>query len=177
MQSDIANSITKRPYINHYILNYGFIPLWVLVNTLTLGRLSQFYSLMNQSVRVEVSKHWSIKDEELNQYIKTLAYYRNLCAHDERLYNSKNNQDIPDTIYHEFLEIPQINSRYICGKNDLFSLIIILKVLLPENDFKTLCNKINGRMESLKKKINHIDCNSIFKQMGFPDNWAKIKQA
>lgn len=177
LQSDIANSITKRSYINHYILNYGFIPLWVLVNTLTLGRLSQFYSLMNQSVRIEVSKHWDIKEDELNQYIKTLAYYRNLCAHDERLYNSKNNQDIPDTIYHEILEIPQVNSRYVCGKNDLFSLIIVLKILLPEDDFKTLCNKINGRMESLKKKINHIDCNNIFKQMGFPNNWTKIKKA
>lgn len=27
LQSDIAKAITKRAYINHYILNYGFIPL------------------------------------------------------------------------------------------------------------------------------------------------------
>lgn len=66
LQSDISKAINKRSYINHYILNYGFIPLWVLVNTITLGRLSQFYSLMNQSVRVEVSKHWNIKEDELD---------------------------------------------------------------------------------------------------------------
>lgn len=177
LQSDISKAINKRSYINHYILNYGFIPLWVLVNTITLGRLSQFYSLMNQSVRVEVSKHWNIKEDELDQYIKTLANYRNLCAHDERLYNSKNNQDIPDTIYHKILEIPQINNRYVCGKNDLFSLIIVLKILLPNEDFNIMCNKINGRMESLKKKIMHIDCNNIFIKMGFPTNWLKIKKA
>ena len=154
LQSDIAKAITKRAYINHYILNYGFIPLWVLVNTLTLGRLSQFYSLMNQSVRIEVSKNWNIKEEDLNQYIKTLAYYRNLCAHDERLYNSKNNQDIPDTKYHE-----------------------ILKILLPPDDFNILCNKINGRMESLKKRIIHINYDEILRKMGFPKNWVTIKKA
>ena len=177
LQSDIAKAITKRAYINHYILNYGFIPLWVLVNTLTLGRLSQFYSLMNQSVRIEVSKNWNIKEEDLNQYIKTLAYYRNLCAHDERLYNSKNNQDIPDTKYHEILEIQKVNNRYICGKNDLFSLIIVLKILLPPDDFNILCNKINGRMESLKKRIIHINYDEILRKMGFPKNWVTIKKA
>ena len=177
IQSDISNAINKRSYINHYMLNYGFVPLWVLVNTITLGRLSQFYSLMSQVVRIEVSKYWDIKEEELNQYIKTLANYRNLCAHDERLYNSKNNQDIPDTIYHEILEISKIDDRYIYGKNDLFSLIIVLKVLLPSEDFNTLCNKLNGRMESLKKKVTQINCDNIFNKMGFPVNWIVIKKA
>ena len=177
LQQDIARAISKRPYINHYILNYGFVPLWVLVNTITLGRLSQFYSLMNQPVRVKVAQHWNVKEEDLDQYIKTLANYRNLCAHDERLYNATNNQDIPDTIYHVRLNIPQINSRYANGKNDLFSLVIVLKMLLPHEDFNNMCNKINGRMESLRKKIKHINCDDIFKKMGFPSNWIQIKTA
>lgn len=177
LQQDIARAISKRPYINHYILNYGFVPLWVLVNTITLGRLSQFYSLMNQPVRVKVAQHWNVKEEDLDQYIKALANYRNLCAHDERLYNATNNQDIPDTIYHVRLNIPQINSRYANGKNDLFSLVIVLKILLPHEDFNNMCNKINGRMESLRKKIKHINCDDIFKKMGFPSNWIQIKTA
>lgn len=177
LQSDISNGISKRTYINHYVLNYGFVPLWVLVNTMTLGRLSQFYSLMNQSIRIKVSMHWNIKEEDLNQYIKTLANYRNLCAHDERIYNAKNNQDIPDTIYHYNLSIPQVSGRYINGKNDLFSLIIVLKILLPNEDFNNMCNKINGRMESLKQKISHINCSCVFDEMGFPANWSQIKKA
>lgn len=177
IQADISKGISKRTYINHYILNYGFVPLWVLVNTITLGRLSQFYSLMNQTIRIKVSMHWNIKEEDLNQYIKTLANYRNLCAHDERIYNAKNNQDIPDTSFHSTLSIPQVTGRYVYGKNDLFSLIIVLKILLPEDDFNNMCNKINGRMESLKKKIVHINCNDIFEKMGFPANWTQIKKA
>lgn len=175
IQSDISRAISKRTYVKHYILNYGFVPLWVLVNSITIGRLSQFYSLMNQSVRIRVSMHWGIREEDLDQYIKTLAYYRNLCAHDERIYNARNSQDIPDTSYHSLLTIPNVSGRYICGKNDLFSLIIVLKILLPQDDFTNMCNKINGRMVSLKQKINHINCDTIFHKMGFPDNWTDIK--
>ena len=177
LQSDISKSMSKKNYIKHYILNYGFVPLWVLVNAITLGRLSQFYSLMDQSVRIKVSQHWDVKEADLNQYIKTLAFYRNLCAHDDRLYSSKCNQDIPNTNIHEKLNINVINGRYVNGKNDLFSLIIILKILLPESDFNTMCNKIDGRMRSISQKITHISYQTIFNAMGFPDNWVKIKKA
>lgn len=177
IQNDISRSISKKNYINHYMLNYGFVPLWVLVNAITLGRLSQFYSLMDQSIRIKVSQHWNIKEEDLNQYIKTLAYYRNLCAHDERIYNSKCNQDIPDSNVHNILGIPTKNGRYENGKNDLFSLVIVLKLLLPADEFNSMCNKINGRMKSLEQKIVHIDCKKIFNSMGFPKNWIKIKKA
>ena len=177
LQGDISKYISKKSYINHYMLNYGFVPLWVLVNAITLGRLSQFYSLMNQTVRVKVSQHWNVKEEDLNQYIKILAYYRNLCAHDERIYNSRCNQDIPNTVFHQKLSIPMINSRYVNGKNDLFSLIIVLKILLPSNDFNEMCNKIDGRMRSLSQKINHINYQNIFDLMGFPSNWTQIKKA
>lgn len=132
---------------------------------------------MNQTVRVKISQHWNVKEEDLNQYIKILAYYRNLCAHDERIYNSRYNQDIPNTVFHQKLSIPMINSRYVNGKNDLFSLVIVLKILLPSNDFNEMCNKIDGRMRSLSQKINHINYQNIFDLMGFPSNWTQIKKA
>lgn len=177
MQQDISNNIRKKPYINHYILNYGFIPLWVLVNAISLDRLSQFYSLMDQSVRVKVSKHWDVKEEELDQFIKNLSYFRNLCAHDERLYNAINNQNIPDTIHHDFLNIPKNNGNYVHGKNDLLSLVIVLKMLLPNDKFNTMCNQIEGRMKSLEKKITSIDVSEVFDSMGFVKGWINIKKS
>ena len=177
LQNDISGAISKKSYIKHYMLNYGFVPLWVLVNAVSLGRLSQFYSLMNQSIRIKVAKHWNIQEEDLNQYIKTLAFYRNLCAHDERIYNSRCSQDIPDCFIHNTLNILNINGRYSYGKNDLFSLIIVLKILLPSDDFINMCNKIDGRMRSLSMKISHINYVDIFNSMGFPSNWIQIKTA
>lgn len=34
IQKEIADSIEKKDYINHYIMNHGYVPLWVLVNAL-----------------------------------------------------------------------------------------------------------------------------------------------
>ncbi len=175
LQSDISYNISKKDYVNHYILNYGFVPMWVLVNCLTLGRLSQFYSLMKQKIRQEVAKHWDIQDYDLDQYIKNMAFYRNLCAHDERLFNAKNNQAIPDTIYHKQLNISILNSRYIQGKNDIFSLIICFKILLPQEDFNNVCNKIEGRLRSLSQKLKTIDISCVKECMGLPINWISIK--
>lgn len=177
MQLDIANNIKKKPYINHYILNYGFVPLWVLVNAISLGRLSQFYSLMDQSVRINVSRKWNVKENELNQFIKNLSYFRNLCAHDERVYNATINQPIPDTIYHYKLNLKKKDNNFIQEKSDLFSLIISLKMLLPNDKFNTMCNQIEGRMKSLEKKIFVINPQKIFDKMGFPLNWIQIKKS
>lgn len=177
IQNDIASAIYKKPYIKHYILNYGFIPLWVLVNSMSLGRLSNFYSLMDQTVRIKVSMNWDIDDWHLDQYIKLMSYYRNLCAHDERIYNAKFYQDIPDTEYHNLLGIPLVESRYQNGKNDLFALLITLKVLLPEADSRNLFNKVNGRLISLSTKLKSVSFDKVLKSMGFPDNWLDIKKA
>lgn len=177
IQLDIAGAISKKNYIKHYMLNHGFVPLRVLVNSISLGRLSNFYSLMHQSVRIKVATNWDINDGDLDQYIKLMSYYRNLCAHDERLYNAKYYQDIPNTNYHSTLNIPIINSRYQNGKNDLFALLITMKVLLPEEDFNNLFNKVNGRLMSLSTNLKCINFDTILNSMGFPENWKEIKTA
>lgn len=179
IQKDISQSISKKEYIAHYIMNYEYIPLWVLINALSLGRISKFYSLMKQKNRIQVAKFWGIKENDLTQYIKLLAFYRNLCAHDERIYNAKTGKtcNIPDNVYHQKLNIPKVNNRYAYGKNDLYALLITLKVLLNEQDFNTLFNKIHGRIYSINSKIKYITLRNIYEKMGFPDNWYSIRKS
>lgn len=176
LQSDIANSIERKDYIKHYAIDHGYIPLWVLVNVMTLGRLGNFYSLMKQSERIQVAKYWNIAETDLAIYMIMLATYRNICAHDDRLYNSNSGKySITDNQYHSFLGILRVNGRYICGKNDLFSAILILKILLPQNEFTNCFNKLNGRIESLKNKLGSISIDDVLNKMGFPTNWKDIK--
>ena len=59
----------------------------------------------------------------------------------------------------------------------MFSLIISLKMLLPNDKFNTMCNQIEGRMKSLEKKIFVINPQKIFDKMGFPLNWIQIKKS
>lgn len=63
--------------------------MWVLVNILSFGDISNFFKLMKQKERIEISGEFNIMEFNLSNLISILAYTRNLCAHDERLYNCK----------------------------------------------------------------------------------------
>ena len=177
IQKTIAGSITKKDYIRHYISKYGFVPLWVLVNVLSFGTLSKFYDLMYQKDRISVAKHYNVKESDLSQFIKIMSTHRNSCAHDERLYNVRlgKTYSMPDTVWHSKLNIPKVNGRYIYGKNDLFSLIIILKILLPNKEFKQLYFELNCQIKNLSKKLVSISINDVYEVMGFPLNWREIR--
>ncbi len=178
IHKEIGKTINAKNYINHYLVNYGFVPMWVLVNILSFGTLSKFLELMKQNERIYISQHYNISENELIQHTKMLAYFRNLCAHDDRIYNTKLPKYlyIPDNKYHTLLNIPKHNNMYLYGKNDLFSLIITLKVMLLPEEFNTLYNKINGRIISLSKKMYVISIDDVLNKMNFPKNWQEIKK-
>ena len=179
IQKEIADSINKKDYINHYIMKHGYVPLWVLVNALSLGTISKFYELMKQPLRVKVAKAFNVNENDLRIYIKVLAFWRNLCAHDERLYDTKsiNTVSLPDTKYHLNLNLPKQGNQFIQGKKDLFSLTIVLKILLSEKDFNNFYNKVNGRIYSIETKLTSISIEEVKKAMGFPLNWTEIKKS
>ena len=95
-------TMTKRtrPFTAHYLKKYGEVPLWVLANDLTFGNMSHFYQLMTRrdqnlvcqtlyksTSRPAGSAH--ITPHQVLRAYKVLVFFRNLCAHDERLYCAK----------------------------------------------------------------------------------------
>lgn len=48
LNSDISTGINNKPYIKHYMMKYGFVPLWVLINAISFGTLCNFLELMKQ---------------------------------------------------------------------------------------------------------------------------------
>lgn len=71
------------------------------------------------------------------RYLTTLTFFRNVCAHNERLffYRLRRN-DFPDKALHQKLEIPVRKEHYTCGKRDYFGVVIAFRYLLPGNSFK-----------------------------------------
>lgn len=174
IQGNIANQVKKNDSITHYLDKYGFIPLWVLVNVLTFGTISKFYSLMKQSDRVKISKIFKCKENELLSFIEFITLFRNISAHEERMYTFKSKKIIVNTNIHSNLKLKKNNGNYIHGKNDLFGLLIVLKILLDKNDFEDLFTKLKFEIDELSKKLNVITIEDVFKKMGFPSNWEKI---
>ena len=67
LQREIARQLSKNnPMISHYMLEYGYVPLWVLVNTLTLGTISIFYASLKQQDQNDIGRFFHLKPNELH---------------------------------------------------------------------------------------------------------------
>ena len=107
-------------------------------------------------------------------YLPILANFRNLCAHEDIMYDHKTQRYIDDTRYHAYLNIPRMDGEYIYGKDDLFALVIILKQLLREEDFTLLINELSYELDILGGKLHSIDIDKVLDRMGFPVNFRDI---
>lgn len=159
----------------HYLSNYGYIPLWILVKVLSFGIVSELYTILKEEDQLSICSNYNIDSSTLAIYLSVLSNYRNLCAHEDILYDHRTQRGIPDNEYHLKLDIPKDDDNdYIYGKNDLYSVIIIMKVLLDERDFRNLVNEISYEIDYLDGRIDTIEIITILNKIGFPDNWRDI---
>lgn len=166
---------TQHAATNHYINNYGYIPMWVGVKVLSFGIISEMYSILKIEDREEIAVYYNnIDTDRLEDYLLVVSNYRNICAHEDILYNHETQKVLPDTTYHGQLNIPKMDGEFIYGKQDIFALIIILKQLLTADDFKLMMNEINYEVDCLSQKLKSIKIEKILYKMGFPENYRDI---
>lgn len=176
--SDIQRQISSRvtdPCISHYLKKYGYIPLWVLTNILTLGSISKFYSLMKQDERQEIAKTFNLEDKELESTLTYISSVRNFCAHGNRLYCYRSRRPLCDTYLHASMNIQRSDTgEYEKGKRDLFAVMIIFKLMLSQSDFRTCVSKIESAINHLCAKLHVIDSTAVLNSLGFPQNWKDL---
>lgn len=86
-------------FISHYRDRYGSVPIWVLCNALTFGNVQHFFNLMKPADKIAVCKmithstgrtgnktlgYFDVDEAKIS--LEALVKFRNICAHDERLY-------------------------------------------------------------------------------------------
>lgn len=160
--------------IMHYLDNYNYVPLWVLVRILSFGKISKFYSLMKPKEQNAVSRKYNLRIHEFRIILHNLTLIRNICAHDEKLYDIKMKNRISSTIYHKKLKIENKNGNYQYATRDLFSIIIALKLLLEKEQFNRFYAEIIKSIEKLKKELSIISIDKVMFKMGFPKNYKKL---
>ena len=166
---------TEYDYISYQRNTYNNIPLWVLINALTFGQVSKMYSLLPQQVQSKVSKNFKyVNEKELEQYLKVLLLYRNVCAHNEGLFSHRVYSEIPDTLLHKKLSISKNGNQYMQGKKDLFSVVIALRYLLPGEDFLIFKKRLLSVIAKYLKSSNRLSEVELLHYMGFPVNWKDI---
>lgn len=89
----------KKDYLDHYQKNHDNVPLWVTMNCLSLGQAFKFYSAQDESTRFAIAQEFQrmhrashpanprrITHASLERSFDHIKDFRNICAHDERLY-------------------------------------------------------------------------------------------
>lgn len=160
--------------LNHYINKHGYIPLWVLIRIMTLGEVSKFYEVMKQKDQNAVAKKFGVREKTLKTYLHNIAIVRNICAHDEKLYDLKLNNAIIKNNIHFNYNLDLQDGKYSNGYKDLFSIIIILKILLKDAEFKKFYNTLINDLKELKENTQSIEFLKILDKMGFPRNYEEL---
>lgn len=88
-----------KAYLKHCMEHHdGEVPMWVLANDLTLGQIYWFYQSQNSEVRRNIAVSFTglyddshrrpleVTSQILDKIYRRIKDYRNICAHDERLY-------------------------------------------------------------------------------------------
>ena len=158
----------------HYVSNYGYIPLWILVKVLSFGIVSEMFSILKSEDQKEICKVYNIDVDEFITYLPILANYRNLCAHEDILFENRTQKEIDDTIYHKLLDIKKEDGEYIYGKTDLFALLIIMRQCLQQEEFKNMTIELDNVIETLNYNLSSIKLDKVLDRMGFPMNWKEL---
>ena len=160
---------TDYTYINHYLSVHGNVPLWIMVQVLTLGQFSHLFDYLKATTPIKVCKDYhNISRNQMHSFLSVMTKHRNVCAHGDRFYNYKTKDSISDTLVHGKLKIPMHNGRYVVGKDDVFAEVIILKYLLDRDDYRDFQRELSLCFNKYKPG------KEIVEQMGFPSNWKSI---
>ena len=181
--SDVINKMKRQIRVNsqnhsatlHYITNYGYIPLWVLVKVLSFGLINELYGILKPEDQKEIADLYGIEMEDMEIYLSLLANYRNLCAHEDIVFDHRTQKYISNTKYHNELKIKQDEfGEYVKGKNDIFALIIILKQMLTKDEFMHMMDEINLKLQDLTWQIKSVKIEKIYDTLGFPENYMDL---
>lgn len=174
MKRQIRINTSRHNATMHYLKNYGYIPLWILVKVLSFGILCELFSILKDEDKLEISSVFGITVEYLENFLPILSNYRNLCAHEDIVFDNKTEREIPDTEYHKKLNIFKMDDEYIYGKNDIFAVIIIFKYFLEDDEFRLMMKEFEYELEKLDGRVDSIPVEKILDTMGVPKNYMDI---
>ena len=180
---DVLNKIKRQIRINgekhtatfHYITKYHYVPLWILVKVLSFGLINELYGILKEEDKDEIANIYNMNSEDFKVYLQLLSNYRNLCAHEDIVFEHRTQTFINDTEYHSKLNLRQNEfGEYIQGKNDLFAVIIMLKCLLQKDRFNECMIEIDTILNRFDNNVDIIKNDKLLNKMGFPMNYMDI---
>lgn len=116
-----------------------------------------------------------MSEKSLARYLNCMTLFRNVCAHNERLFSFKLIKvEFPDTPIHKKMGLPTKGNQYTIGKKDYFGLVIAFRYMLSRKDFLQFKRNLKKLIDSYCRKSKHLTRSELLKQMGMPKNWETV---
>lgn len=163
--------------VTHYMTEHGYIPLWVLVNVLTFGKIENFYKNMKPADKTVVARQFNLHPDELAKYMHMLALARNKGAHDERFFDIKFRERIHTKSIKNFSNLGIVRSAdgsYTYGTNDAYSIAIMFALLLSKSALNEFISAMRIAFNKLQKQLHTIPASDIMSIIGYPATWTNL---
>ena len=153
-----------KEYLYHCTVAYdGEIPLWVMANDMMMGQVTSLFRAMTREDRGAVARYLeglynashkhpiTIEPHRIDSAYRRIKDFRNICAHDERLYCAR---------------------PY--GENNSFAqLVQDLRFVTTRVDYVEFLRQLRSLMSSIGMKLPR-QASAVFSRMGFPNGISDV---
>lgn len=160
IQAEVKRS--KEVFVSHHFEKYDgkYLPVWSMVEVTSFNTLSRLFSNLKEKQQNEIAFSLGLKASVLRQWLHTITYVRNICAHHSRIWN-------------KMLAVRPMKPR----KNKTFESLNNTKIFFVLTMIIYLLEQIDGdeydykmQIKNLLKEYSDIP---IF-NMGFPLKWEEL---
>lgn len=152
----------RHPVLRHYYETYSsppMPPVWVAMEVVTFGALSQLYSNLARPYRVRIARKFQLNEAVFGSWLRSVNGVRNLCAHHARLWNALLHVNKP-------MAGKEFAHEFTAGTDTFFDRAVVMALLLdriaPGSGWK-------ASLKCLFDANPRIDA----ARMGFPAGWRE----
>lgn len=165
LEVEVRNAKHHEAFLRHHYQKYdeSMPPLWAVVEIMTLGQLSKWYSnLCHGADRNAVAHRYGMDETNLTSFLHHLSVIRNFCAHHNRLWNREFTFTFRLPSHRPPALVTSLNHQ---DSRRLYNTLTVLAWLLdgisPQHHWK----------QRLKKLLTQH--NIDLQRMGFPTDWQQ----
>ncbi|HDC9282333.1 TPA: Abi family protein [Staphylococcus aureus] len=189
-ESEVRKKINKSKFKSQYLRQYtkkGYFPMWVTMNVLTLGNIVNMYDILKHDVKIKMLTRLGLITnpndinnntrliQDFSDMLKLLNIFRNLCAHNERLYNFLLPKD--KIVDNRFMNIHKIVPKHYNPtttnflKRSIFICLFIISLFKTQGERTSFIRDIKLEFKKLDKVLRTIKTSNIKFKMNLAFDW------
>lgn len=166
----------RYPAIRDFFDKHRNVPLWVLANFLSLGQITNFYTVIDEELRERIARDFAeeyseeysgipLKAKEIDAILKVAFPYRNKSAHEEVLYRYR----LPYPVELGGLEQSLGMAKGSLSNGTVCSMVTLLKLVLAKDEYDVFSIELERLLGELESAIIEPAYEKIMKDMGYKE--------